>query len=92
MTNSDPAAPAEFVGELADLIDVEMVVVGADIQMDIDVHVILPRELEDPIDLPRAVAVIAGSAANRRGAAIKRCHQVGVAFGYARSALLQGHT
>ena len=59
--------------------------------MDIDIHIVLPRQFEDTVDLRRPVAVIAGCAADRPSALIQTGDKIGVGLGHTAPALLNEH-
>lgn len=65
-----PAAPV-LLGELAHLVHVQAVRGGPDVEVDVDVGVVLgARQLEDALDLRRAVRVVARRAADHLRAAL----------------------
>ncbi len=91
MADGDAPAPADGVGQLADLVDVEMLEAGADIEMDIDIGVVFLRQLEDAVDLRRPVAIVAGRAADGPRAIVHAGDQVDVGLGHAAPAFLDEH-
>ena len=56
--------------------------------MDVDVAVVLERQLEDTPDLPGVVRVVSGCPTDHRGAPFKRRHHVPVGFGNVGPAFL----
>src|SRR5262249_53710856 len=62
---------------------------GPDIEMDVDVDVELARQLEDAMDLPGFVAVVARRAADHPGAAFEALDQQLVGAGIADQAFLR---
>ena len=72
-----PPVPV-VLGELADEIDVHLVGAGTDVEVNVDIAVVLARELEDAPDLPGVVRVVPGRPADHRGATLQRRHHVPV--------------
>ncbi len=83
-------APAElvFLRELADEVDQHVVGGGTDVEMQVDVDVEFPTELEDAPDLAAGIAVVARRAADRLDAAPERLHQQFLGAGTADESFL----
>ena len=71
MADRDPPAAAVLLGQIADEGHVEFVRPVADIEMEVDIGVVLMRQLEDAADLALMVGIVARRAADRLGAAFQ---------------------
>ena len=89
MPDRDPSPVPVAIGELADQVDVHLVGAGADVQVDVDVAVVLARELEDAPDLPGVVRVVPGCSADHCGAPLQRRHHVPVGLRHVGPTLLR---
>ena len=58
MADSYPASKAVFIRQLAHQVNVHLLRRIAGVQMHVDVHIELTRQLEDPMDLPGMVGII----------------------------------
>ena len=74
MTDGDTAAPTGLFGLCANVFDRHPLGVGIEVKMEVDIDVELPRQLENPIDLPARVRIRVGTAANHRGPAPQRVY------------------
>ena len=72
VADRDPAAVAETVRQRADVVEVQRLGVGPEIQVHVDVDVELPRHLEDAVDLAVGVAVRIRRRADHRAALSER--------------------
>jgi hypothetical protein len=75
MTDRDPAAAMVLLGEIAHQWHIELVGAVADIEMEVDVGVVLARQLKDPVDLAVTIGIVARRTADRFGAAFQTLDQ-----------------
>ena len=88
MSDRDASPVSVTLREVADQVDVHLVGARPDIEVDVDVAVVLSRQLEYAADLPGMVRVVSGGAADHRGAALQRRHHVSVGFRHVGPAFL----
>ena len=67
VTHGDAPAVAVLLGAVAHVLDGHALGRVAEVEVHVDVDVELARHLEEPVDLPRRVAVGVGRAARRHG-------------------------
>ncbi len=92
VADRDAAAPADFVGQFADLVDVEVIVVAAHVEMDIDIDVVFLRQFEDAVDLASRVLVIGRCTTDGPGAALQPFDEIRIALRHTGPAFLKEHT
>ena len=91
MPERHPALPADRLGEVAHLWIVEAAGLVAAVEVEVDVDVVLLRQLEHPAHLSGTIRVVADATPDHRRAAIKAGHEVLVRARHAGPALLQEH-
>ena len=89
MADRDAAAPAVFLGEIADQQRVELLGRGAAVEMHVDVDIELARHLEDAADLRRPVGVVVRRRADDGRAVLQRRDHQLVGAGIVGQSLLR---
>ena len=91
VTDGDPPSVPMALGQLAHQVDVHLVGGGTDVEVDVDVAVVVERELEDAPDLSRVVRVVGGCSTDHRRASLQCRHHVAVGLRRVGPALLCEH-
>ena len=91
VADGDPPLVPEPFGEPADVVDVQLVVVGAEVEVHVDVHVELARHLEHPVNLPLRVGVRVGGGTDHPAPPLQTLHHELVGAGVVEQPFLREH-